>query len=256
MFKGILLILILIVDYPSLAQKKDSLFTRRFGFIYGVDLVYNNPDKLLNAGLSRRIQFGACYTNKQRSFMMFGNIGFKGVKLNAYSSTLQNSFIEDVQRNYQPIQGGGLDSLIAAKVNANPGKSMHGSYAQYYHIGLMLNKKMKPTIGFYSGNEQFLLFHSPFTKYVDPEYQDIHYVIMPSKYYEIKLGCGLPMKGFWELPMLINFNIGYKWVDYGAITFHKTPLSKYTTNNLADKYNHNGKLTYSITFLSWTNWDF
>ncbi len=245
--------LLLFVSTNICAQHVDSIVATHFGFIAGMNVSYNTHDKLLTPYLTRRMQLGLSYTNKKRQFIAYGSVGIKGSKINAYSANLTDAFIQNVQQYYTPIIGGGFDSLIAAKVNSNPRKDMQGSYAQYYQFGFILNTRFRPNISYCNGNEQFLLYDNAFRNYIDPK-GDISYVSIPTKYHEIKIGCGIPFKSMKKTNFIINFNIGYKWVNYGEVSFNNTPLSKYTTGNLAEQYKHNNKLTYTITFLRWSNW--
>ncbi|HXC04432.1 MAG TPA: hypothetical protein VNZ86_06745, partial [Bacteroidia bacterium] len=107
---------------------------------------------------------------------------------------------------------------------------------------------------FYYGNEEFLLHSPTFTHFEDPQYGDIDYVSMQSTFYELKLGCTWPIKRLAKAPFCLILNLGYKWVDYGSLTFNKTPLNDYTTGGLDKKYNSDGQLSVSVSFLIWSNW--
>jgi len=237
-----------------LAQTTDTTKTSRLGIIGSFDLAYNFQDKILNSGVGRKWTVGASFTNKKREFIGFVALGLKGFKINLYSPTFRESFINDVKQNYVPINGTSEDSLIGAKMNSNPKGSLWGTYAQYFEVGFILNKKLKPSFSFYAGNEHFLLHDPSFTKYEDPEHGDIHYVSMTTFFYEFKVGCAIPFKKFSDKPFCLNVNLGYKWVDYGALKFKDTPLNSYTNGSLKDKYNSCGKLTASISFIIWSNW--
>ncbi|MCW3083572.1 MAG: hypothetical protein JWP12_938 [Bacteroidetes bacterium] len=238
-----------------LGQRPDSLHTRRIGAIGSLDVAYNFQDKVLGPGMGRKWTAGVSYCNKKREFIVFVAAGIKGFKINALSSTFRGSFINDVQKHYVPINHTSEDSLVGAKMNGSPGNSMWGTYSQYVQAGFILVKyKWKPTISFYLGREDFLLYGG-FAQYEDPENHDIDYVSMTTTFYELKLGCTIPFKKMWNLPCNPIINIGYKWVDYGKIQFASAPLSAYTTGDLADKYRNQGKLTVSLSFYVWSNWD-
>ena len=250
------LFIILITFYSTIlfGQTSDSSKTWRLGAIGTFDYAYNFHDKVLNSGLSRRFTFGLSVTNKKRQFIGFVAIGVKGFKINLFSPTFRTSFINDVQGNYVPINGTSEDSLVGDKMNSNPGHSLWGTYSQFIHVGFILNKKFKPSFSFYIGREEFLLHDKSFTRYEDPEHGDINYVGMPTKFYEFKIGCTIPLKILSTKPFSPNINIGYKLVDYGQLAFNSTPISAYTTGNLKDKYGRGGKITISISFYIWSNW--
>jgi hypothetical protein len=241
----------------SFAQVEKQV-THRFGATWVYDEAYNNPDKLITAGIGRKGTVGVTYTNKKREFLAFFTGGFKGAKINFYSPKLQDSFLDDVSNNYSPIIGNKTDSLIGASVinlkNKVPDYSFEGTYAQFLQVGFMLNKyKLKPMISFYTGREQYLLF-SKLLRGTNPKDYDYRYGTMGTTFKEIKLGVNVPLKYFADKPFCININAGYKWGSYGAIQFEKAPLSAYTNNNLASKYNTFGKFTASISFIIWSNW--
>ncbi len=246
---------ILLTFFPLLvsAQKPDSLHIRRIGIIGSLDVAYNFQDKVLGPGLGRKWTIGIAYCNKKREFIAFAAVGVKGFKINALSPSFRSSFTTDVQKHYVPVNHRSEDSLVGAKMNSAD-NSLWGTYSQYVQAGIVLIKyKCKPTISFYMGWEDFLL-HG-FAQYEDPKYQDIDYVEMTTTFYELKLGCTIPFKKLSNLPYNPIINIGYKWVDYGTMEFGNTPMSKYTTGSLADKYRNQGKLTVSLSFYIWSNWD-
>lgn len=253
MTKRLFIILIAFYSTVLFGQTSDSSKTWRLGVIGTFDYAYNFHDKVLNAGISRRFTVGLSVTNKKRQFVGFVAVGAKGFKINLYSSTFRSSFINDVQENYVPINGTSEDSLVGATMNSSPGKKLWGTYSHFIHVGFILNTKMKPTINFYMGKEEFLL-HGGFAKYEDPEHGDINYVGMLTKFYEFKIGCTIPFKKISTKPFSPCINIGYKWVDYGQLAFNSTPISAYTNGNLKDKYGRGGKITISVSFYIWSNW--
>ncbi len=234
-------------------QNSDDSKTWRVGAIGTFDYAFNFPDKVLNAGLSRRFTVGVSFTNKKRQFIGFVAVGAKGFKVNLFSPTFRTSFIKDVQNNYVPVNATNEDSLVGAKMNNSPGTSLSGTYSQFIHVGFLLNTKFKPTVSFYMGQEEFLL-HGGFSRYEDPDHGDIDYVGMSTKFYELKIGCTIPIKSISENPFSPNINIGYKLVDYGLLAFNSTPISAYTNGNLKDKYGRGGKFTVSVSFYIWSNW--
>jgi hypothetical protein len=241
----------------SIAQKAKP-YTNRFGVLWVYDVAYNKPDKLLTAGIGRKGTVGVSYTNKKREFIAYFSGGFKGAKLNFYSPKLQEFFLQDVANNYTPIIGNKTDSLIGASMlnlkNKVPDYSFEGTYAQFLQIGFFLNKyKLKPSISFYKGREQYLLF-SKLLKGTKPKDPDYRYGEMATTFKEIKFGINIPLKYFANKPYSINLNAGYKWGSYGNIQFEKAPLSAYTNNTLAGNYNSFGKFTASISFIIWSNW--
>lgn len=250
------LFLILIAVIPSLFfGQTDTSKTKQFGFIGTIDLAYNFQDNVLNPGIGRKWAVGASFTNEKRQFVAFVAVGFKGFKFNAYSPTFRESFSNDIMQHYVPIDGMSEDSLIAAKMNGKPGKSLWGTYAYYFQVGFILNKKIKPSFSLHIGTEHFLLFDNSFTPYEDPQHGDIDYVGMRTLFYEFKIGGTIPFKNFSKKPRCLNLNIGYKWIDYGALKFSNTPLNAYTWGYLEDKYNTAGKITVSLLFIGWTNWE-
>ncbi|MFI5151132.1 MAG: hypothetical protein ACHQRM_15475 [Bacteroidia bacterium] len=251
-----LLILILYVSATAFAQQLplESARTRRVGFMGSLDYAYNFQDKILTPGLGRKWTFGLSYTNKKRTFVGFIAAGIKGFKFNLCTPTFRQSFVQDVKNNFKPIKGLSEDSLIAAKIGGSNGPGLFGTYSQFVQIGIVLNKRMKPSCSFYYGNEEFLMFDHAFTQFEDPKYGDIDYVGMSTTFYELKLGCTLPFKRYASDPFCLNLNIGYKWVDYGSLAFNKTPLNAYTSGALDRKYNADGKITISISFTMWSNW--
>lgn len=238
------------------AQTSDSSKTRRIGIIGSFDLAYNFQDKVLTPYIGRKWSVGISLTNKKRQFIGFVAAGIKGAKINLYSPTFRETFINDVEQNYVPINGTSQDSIIGAKMNNNPNESLWGTYAQYFELGFILNKKLKPSFIFYAGNEQFLLYDDSFAKYEDPEHGDIRYITMTTRFYEFKVGCAIPFKKFADKPFSLNLNLGYKWVDYGSLKFKDTPLNAYTNGSLNDKYNACGKFTASVSFIVWSNWGY
>jgi hypothetical protein len=251
-------ILLLLFTNILFAQTEKQV-THRIGALYVYDIAYNKPDKLITAGIGRKGTVGVTYTNKKRDFIAFFSGGFKGAKLNFYSPKLQDAFLQDVANNYSPIIGNKTDSLIGASVinlkNKIPDYDFEGTYAQFLQVGFLLNKyKLKPSFSFYTGREQYLLF-SKLLRGTNPKDYDYSYGTMRSTFKEIKLGVNVPLKYFANKPFCINVHAGYKWGSYGAIQFEKAPLSAYTNNNLTSKYNTFGKLTASISFIIWSNWE-
>jgi hypothetical protein len=251
------LILLIFLSKITFAQA-DKSYINRFGAMWLYDVAYNKSDKLITAGVGRKGTVGLTYTNKKREFVAFFSGGIKGAKLNFYSPKLQDAFLQDVANNYVPVIGNKTDSLIGASIlnlkNELPDYSFEGTYAQFLQIGFILNKyTLKPSFSFYTGREQYLLFSKLLrgTKQKDPDYR---YGEMATTFKEIKLGINVPLKYFANKPYSINVNAGYKWGRYGNIQFEKVPLSAYTNNNLASKYNTFGKLTASISFIIWSNW--
>ncbi len=233
--------------------------TNRLGAMWLYDLAYNQPDKLITAGIGRKGTIGVTYTNKKRDFIAFANGGFKGAKINFYSPKLQDAFLKDVNNNYTPIIGNKTDSLIGASVinlyNKVDDYSFEGTYAQFLQIGFMLNKyKLKPSISFYTGKEDYLLFSKLLRGTKPNKDPDYRYGTMRTNFKEIKLGINIPLKYFENKPYAINVNAGYKWGSYGDIQFENTKLSAYTNNNLTSKYNRYAKLSASISIFIWSNW--
>ncbi len=170
-------------------------------------------------------------------------VGIKGFKINLYSPTFRESFLNDIKENYVPINGRSQDSLIGAKMNGNPGHSLRGTYSGFLQAGFMLKKKRHPSFSFYMGIEEFLLHDDSFRYYEDPKYGDIDYVGMATIFYELKGGCQIIPDG------PFYFNIGYKWVNYDGLQFKNTPLSAYTNGYIENKYNKSGKITLSISIM-------
>jgi hypothetical protein len=227
----------------------------RIGFIGSIDCEYSFHDKILNHGIGRKWTIGLSFRNKEKTFLSYIGWGLKGFKINAYSPSFRESFINDIQQNYEPINGLSEDSLIGAKMNSGPGNSLWGTYAYYIQAGFIIDRKLRPSFNFYFGSEEYLLHDDKFTKFEDPTNGDINYVGMNTLSYEFKLGLAVPFSFFSEKPYCLNLNLGYKYVDYGKISFYKTPLSAYTKGNLANKYNKTGKITLSISYMFWSNWE-
>ena len=249
----IIYFLSIIISTTAFGQVLDSSKTMRIGFIGTIDYAYNFQDKVLTPGLGRKFTFGLSFTNKKRQFLGFIAGGFKGVKFNLYSPSFRPSFINDVKANYIPINGTSEDSLIGAQMNTDAIDHLWGTYSSLFQVGFILNNKFKPSISLYKGREEFLLYGS-YAKYEDPKNQDINYVGMTTKFYELKFGFTIPIKKISKKPFTPNINIGYKWVDYGQFQFNSTSLIAYTTGSLKDKYKGNGKLTISLSLYIWSNW--
>jgi hypothetical protein len=236
--------------------KMDSA-TSKVSLMISWDLAFNFHDKVLNAGVGRKLTVGASFTNENRAFIGFAGIGIKWYKANVFSPAFRQSFIKDVQANYVPIQGGGEDSLIGAKMNGSPKGDLWGTYAGFFQLGFLLNKsKFKPTVVLYMGMEDFLLHDRKFTTYINPEDEskNIDYVGMWTTFYEFKIGGTVPIKKIADYDFCPLITVGYKWVDYDDFIFNSTPLSAYTNNSLNKKYGVNGKFTISFFFLLWSNW--
>lgn len=251
----IIYILLILFSKITFAQVLDSSKTMRIGVIGTFDYSYNFQDKVLAPGLGRKFTVGLSFSNKKRQFLCFIAVGAKGFKFNLYSPTFRSSFINDVKANYTPINGTNEDSLIGAQMNTGARENLWGTYSTFLQVGFILNNKFKTAISFYKGREDFLLY-GPFAKYEDPEHQDIKYVAMATKFYELKFGFTIPIKKISKKPFVPYINIGYKWVDYGQFQFKSTPLSAYTSGALKDKYKINGKLTLSLSFYIWSNWNY
>jgi hypothetical protein len=257
--KKIITSVIFIFLVKFLFAQGEKRITHRFGVSWVYDVAYNIPDKLITAGIGRKGAIDGTYTNKKRDFVIFLGGGFKGAKINFYSPKLQDIFLQDVANNYQPIVGSKTDSIIGASVinlkNNVADYSFEGTYSQFLQVGFLLNKfRLKPSITFYTGREQYLLF-SKLLKGTKPSDPDYRYGSMSSTFNEIKVGLNIPLNYFDDKPFCINVNAGYKWGSYGSIAFEGTPLSAYTNNNLASKYNSFGKFTVSISIIVWSNWE-
>lgn len=238
----------------SPSEKKDS--PKYIGIYSTGDLAYNFQDKVINPGLGRKISVGLSLTNKKRQFIGLVGVGFKFIKANLYSPKLKESFLKDVKDSYVPISDTNESQYIGILMGPKNGEAFYGTTAYYFHIGFIWNIKFKPALNFYYGDEDFFLNDLGLARYEDPEHGDIHYVGMPSRFYEIKLGCTLPLKCLTKKPFCVNLNVGYKRVDYGQFKYGDTPLSAYTTGELADKYHLNHKLTISLSYAIWSNWKF
>jgi len=241
--------------FGQTAIQNDSIKTTKYFGIYAAfDLAYNFQDKVVSPGLARKISVGLSLTNKKRQFVILLGAGFKFIKGNLYSPKLREPFLKDVKDNYVPIADTSEAQYIGILMGPRNGDSFIGTVAYYLHVGFILNKTFNPSLNFYYGEEDYFLNDRGLAIYEDPDHGDIHYVSMPTKIYEIKLGCTLPLKIISNKPFCFNLNIGYKWVDYGLFKFADTPLSAYTKGSLADKYRFNNKLTISLSYTFWSNW--
>ena len=254
----IIIIIIFTISFVStfgqIATKKDSTKpTKYFGIYAAFDLAFNFQDKVINHGINRKISSGLSFTNKKKQFALLLGGGFKFIKGNLYSPKLRESFLKDISDNYVSISDTSESQYIGVLMGPRNGKAFSGNTAFYLHCGFILNTKFKPSLNFYYGEENYNLYDQGLTKYEDPKYGDIHYVGMPTKFYEVKLGCTLPLKIITNKPFCLNLNIGYKWVDYMQLKFSDTPLSAYTKGSLADKYRYNNKFIISLSYTMWSN---
>jgi hypothetical protein len=246
------------IPYLACAQNTAAK-TRRLGAMYSYDLAYIFPDKLIQAGLSRKGLIGMTFTNKKRAFISYIAGGIKGAKINFYSPQLQDAFLKEVQQNYVTVNNNRTDSLIAASMYNLTNKvdeyEFTGTYAQYLAAGFIYNKSIfRPSISFYTGREQFLLF-SKLLRGSKPGNSDYRYGTMVSTFKELKFGLAIPIPKFKDEAFAVHLNVGYKWIDYGAIRFEDTPLSAYTSGQIADRYRKTGKCTISLSFIIWSNWN-
>ncbi len=235
-------------------SQDSTVVTRRFGFTFSADQAFNFPDKALKSGLAGKSTVGVSFTNKTRQFILFAGGGIKGAKITLYSAKFRESFLSGIEENYNPITGYSLDSLIGVKMSNSPGRDFRGTYSQFLKIGIMLNVKFRPTFQFYYGFEQLLLHDDSFIQFTDPEYSDIDYVELNTRFFEIKGGLALPLRNYQDKDFSVVVNIGYKHVNYGEFKFSGTPLSSYTNQAFSRQYRNLGKLTLSVGFLFWTNW--
>jgi hypothetical protein len=228
--------------------------TSRFGTYFSFDLAYNLPDKVLNSGMSRKWSVGLSFSEAERKYVAFCALGIKGFKINFASPVFMDSFLDAIEQNYNPIENPGLDSLIGVKMTSSPGTDLWGTYSQYMHLGIILNKKTRTSLSAYVGFEQFLLHDKSFAQFEDPEYGDINYVSMNTIFYEFKLGIALPPINRISKSNSFFLNLGYKVVDYRNLQFKNTPISSYTNESFAQKFNRGDKFTFSISYTKWTNW--
>jgi hypothetical protein len=250
-----LILLLIVCCRINLYSQDSSNVTSRLGLIVTVDGIFNFPDKVLSAGTGRRLTVGASFTNDNRAFIAFIGAGIKWYKKNVFSPAFRKSFMKDVQANYVPIEGGGLDSLIGAKMYSSPKNDLWGTYGGFFQVGFLWNKnKFKPTATFCVGLEGFLLHDEKFINQRYPEDKEHDYVFMWTTFYEFKIGAAVPIKSITTECFRPFINIGYKWVDYDDLFIDSTPLSAYTIGSLAKKYNTCGKITLSVSFLLWSNW--
>ena len=131
-----------------------------------------------------------------------------------------------------------------------------GFYSQYVDAGFILTRyRLKPCISYYLGWEDYLLYSSA-ARYFQPTNMDAEYLTMNAVFQEIKIGIdGLGLINMEnEFSGGLEFNLGYKWMNYSGVTFERVPLSHYSNSQLQEKYSHDGKVTFSITFLFWSNW--
>ena len=245
----------LIISCSVLFSQSETATVKRFGIIGSFDSEFSFHDKVLNQGLGRKWCVGLGFTNKKRQFIAFTSIGIKGFKINFYSPTFRKSFTDEVQNNYVPINGKSEDSCIAVQMGVKHGEGLGNTYSQFVEAGFILNWKWRPSINFYFGNEEFLLFDDAFRQYEDPKYGDIKYVGMSTTFYSLKFGCAIPLKNLTDRNYSLHLQIGYKWVNYDDLSFGKTPLSKYTNAAFANRYKTDGKLTISLTLFVWSNWE-
>lgn len=250
--RWIFIVFLWLITFCSFSQK-DSSKVGRFGIGLSYDQALNFPDKILKLGTAGKASIGLTLSDKRKRFVLYIGGGLKGWKFTPFPSRFKESFINDVQNNYEPIVGYSLDSLIGAKMNNSPGQDFRGAYSQYLHFGVVLNVKVRPIIQFYWGMEQMLLFDDSFTSFTDPEYSDIRYVDLNTMFYELKVGVGIPFPK-WDKSFSISINAGYKLVDYRDFRFEDTPLAAYTNNSFAGNFRFSGKFTASIGIVFWTNW--
>ncbi|MFL5762983.1 MAG: hypothetical protein ACJ77K_03515 [Bacteroidia bacterium] len=237
-----------------MSAQKDFSFGGRLGVIGCYDYSFYGSDKLLKQGIIRKGSAGISISNRDHDFILFGGVGIKGFKVDVYSPEFQDDFLDDVSAHYTAIPGNTEDSLIGAIMNTRSLKRFGDCYAHYFHAGFFVNSRYRPGISFYYGKEEHLLHADGFIKFEDPQNGDINYVGLLCRFYEIKAGFSFPYAKMDEKPLALNLNIGYKWMDYGNITFGQTDLSEYTTGHLANKYNRTGKFTVSLVFMIWSNW--
>jgi hypothetical protein len=256
MQKKLILLLIVVCCRINLYSQDSTNATRTLGLIVTVDGIFNFPDKVLNAGTGRRFTVGASFTNHDRAYIAFIGVGVKWKKNNVFSPTFRKSFIKDVQANYVPIKGAGEDSLIGAKMYSSPKGDLWGTYGGFFQAGFLWNKnKFKPTAILCVGLEDFLLHDKNFINPKYPEDKEQDHLGLWTTFYEFKIGGAIPIKTIIDQRFYPFINIGYKWVDYDGLFINSTPLSAYTTGSLANKYNASGKITLSVSFLLWSNWD-
>jgi hypothetical protein len=250
--KHIIFIVIIFTSSFVFAQA-DSIKVKRIGVIGTFDYAYNFQDKVLNPTMGLKCSVGISLTDKKRKYIVFIGGGLKPVKGNFYPTTFRQGFLQDVRQNYVPGKGNNEDSLIGSIMGSKNIPNL-GTVSYYLQAGFILNNKFKPSVSFYYGNEQLTLHDDRLRYFEDPKYGDINYVDMKTTFYEVKLGCSLPFKNYAKKPYCINLNVGYKWVNYGALEFNNTPLSAYTVGALDKKYNSSGRLTISLSFALWSNW--
>ncbi len=213
------------------------------------DLTYFTSDKLLTSSLNRRWVLGGAFRDKHERFVVFLGGGIKAMKINLYSPDFKADFIKAVQTNYKPIQGSGEDSAIAASLYSYKKYDLWGNYGACVQGGVQfLKNKCNPQVSVMLGFSNVLLHSKAIASFEDPKYQDIDYVGMTAKYIELKVGAALPRRKKRDEVRNMHFSIGYKFTDYGHLTFKDIPLSAYTTGDLAHKYRFSGVVTFSIAF--------
>jgi len=221
-----------------------------------LDLAYDFPDKLLTDHLARKITLGLWFSNDPKTYVAYIGGWFKGFKFQAYNPNFTQAFKNDVKLNYIPVAAfGSKDSVVGASMyniaNDKSGYFLWGHYGLHLHTGAVFTaSKLKPSIDFYIGGSEYV-FYSGLVNETDPLW-GYDWISMGTSFYEVKLGVNvLYVNNFYDFPGSLNLNIGYKRVNYGDISFNGVPLSRYTANNLADKYKSGGKLTLSLCYSMW-----
>jgi hypothetical protein len=245
--------------------KYDNYAAHYIGFLFSADLAYNQKDKLFNAYFERKLSVGISFTNRNADFIFYTGFGFKGWKLSLTTPLFSSQFTNDLNQSYHTVSGNLGDSLVAISVYGatQNKKDFHegGFYAGYVEAGFILTHfKVRPSISFFTGYEEYVLF-TPVAHYFDSPNTDSYseWISMNSRFQEVKIG--LDILGIFtdQLPATLDLNVGYKWLNYKNISYgggkNGTPLSTYTNDQMAEKYNLAQKFTFGINFRWWTNWE-
>ncbi len=247
-----LTVLLSIVSFISKAQLFDEGVVSRIGVYGNVDGAYHFSDGIFVPATDRKITAGITYAQKEGRHVIFLGVGFRLTKFTLTKPSFTNSFLNELNENYVPVQQEGFDSLVGSAMTN--GGYFQGTTGSWIHASFSWMNPFRPTVSVYYGGRGTPSYGPGYVKYTDPTYNDIEYANLFTTFYELRFGCSPPFLNRRELPFSACINIGYRLNDYGDFSIGSVPMSAYTTPDFDKNHRFTGCFTLALSFSFWSNW--
>lgn len=234
------------------AQLFSTTGVDRLGVYANIDQAYHFSDGVFIGGTDRKISIGVTYAQKDGKHVVFLGGGFRLFKVTFTQPELTTAFKDRLNEHYVPVEQAGLDSLVGAAMSQ--GGHFSGSTGGWLHIGFGWMNPYRPTLNFYYGVRGVPSYGPGYVQYVDPEHQDIEYLTLSTRFYELKAGFSPPFLNKRGWPFSVCINAGFRLTDYRNFSIGDTPITRYTTSDFSKGDRYRACVTLSVSLSFWSNW--